>query len=34
LPLGATAKELYRLVDKRGLGKKDFGIMLQFLRGL
>lgn len=33
LPLGATSKELYKLVDKRGLGKKDFGIMLQFLQG-
>lgn len=33
LPVGATAKELYRMADLRGMGDKDFGIMLQFLRG-
>jgi 3-hydroxyisobutyrate dehydrogenase len=33
LPLGAVSKELYRMADLRGLGKKDFGVMLQFLRG-
>lgn len=33
LPLGATSKELYRLADLRGHGDKDFGVMLQFLRG-
>ena len=33
LPLGTTSKELYRLASLRGLGDKDFGVMLQFLRG-
>jgi 3-hydroxyisobutyrate dehydrogenase len=33
LPLGAASKELYRLADLRGHGNKDFGVMLQFLRG-
>ena len=33
LPLGSTAKELYRLADSHGHGDKDFGVMLQFLRG-
>lgn len=33
LPVGAAAKELYRLADLRGHGDKDFGVMLQFLRG-
>jgi len=33
LPLGAASKELYRMADLRGLGDKDFGVMLQFLRG-
>ena len=33
LPLGAVSKELYRMADLRGLGKKDFGVMLQFLKG-
>lgn len=33
LPLGVTSKELYRLANMRGLGEKDFGIILQFLRG-
>lgn len=33
LPLGTTSKELYRLASLRGLGEKDFGVMLQFLRG-
>lgn len=33
LPLGSTSKELYKLADAHGLGAKDFGVMLQFLRG-
>eukprot|EP00592_Proboscia_alata_P005598 CAMPEP_0194382022 /NCGR_PEP_ID=MMETSP0174-20130528/57454_1 /TAXON_ID=216777 /ORGANISM="Proboscia alata, Strain PI-D3" /LENGTH=387 /DNA_ID=CAMNT_0039166937 /DNA_START=87 /DNA_END=1250 /DNA_ORIENTATION=+ len=33
LPVGALSKELYRQVKNRGHGKKDFGIMMQFLRG-
>eukprot|EP00545_Synedropsis_sp_CCMP1620_P000880 CAMPEP_0119029764 /NCGR_PEP_ID=MMETSP1176-20130426/40687_1 /TAXON_ID=265551 /ORGANISM="Synedropsis recta cf, Strain CCMP1620" /LENGTH=301 /DNA_ID=CAMNT_0006986119 /DNA_START=188 /DNA_END=1093 /DNA_ORIENTATION=+ len=33
LPLGTTSKELYRLATLRGMGEKDFGVMLQFLRG-
>jgi 3-hydroxyisobutyrate dehydrogenase len=33
LPLGNVTKELYQLADARGLGNKDFGVMLQFLRG-
>lgn len=33
LPLGSLSKELYRLAALRGWGDKDFGSMLQFLRG-
>lgn len=33
LPLGNLTKELYQLADLRGLGDKDFSVMLQFLRG-
>jgi 3-hydroxyisobutyrate dehydrogenase len=33
LPLGNLTKELYQLAHLRGLGDKDFSIMLQFLRG-
>jgi 3-hydroxyisobutyrate dehydrogenase len=33
MPIGTAMKELYRLADLRGLGDKDFGVMLQFLRG-
>jgi 3-hydroxyisobutyrate dehydrogenase len=33
LPLCSTSKELYKLADAHGLGNKDFGVMLQFLRG-
>lgn len=33
LPLGSLAKELYSMVDLTGNGKKDFGVMMQFLRG-
>lgn len=33
LPIGAAVSELYRLADLRGLGEKDFGVILQLLRG-
>lgn len=33
LPLGTASKELYKLAELRGLGEKDFGVILQFLRG-
>jgi 3-hydroxyisobutyrate dehydrogenase len=33
LPLGTTSKELYQLASLHGLSQKDFGVMLQFLRG-
>jgi 3-hydroxyisobutyrate dehydrogenase len=33
LPLGNVTKELYQLADLRGFGDKDFGVILQFLRG-
>lgn len=33
LPVGNATKELYQLADLRGMGSKDFGIILQFLRG-
>lgn len=33
LPLGTASKELYQLAALHGLGKKDFGVILQFLRG-
>jgi 3-hydroxyisobutyrate dehydrogenase len=33
LPLTTTSKELYKLAELRGLGNKDFGVMLQFLKG-
>lgn len=33
MPLGSASKELYRLAALRGWGDKDFGSMLQFLRG-
>jgi len=33
VPTGASTKELYQMIDKRGLGAKDFGVLLQFLRG-
>jgi 3-hydroxyisobutyrate dehydrogenase len=33
LPIGTATKELYQLVDLRGMGDKDFGVMLQFLKG-
>jgi 3-hydroxyisobutyrate dehydrogenase len=33
LPITSLGKELYQLADLRGLGDKDFGVLLQFLRG-
>jgi 3-hydroxyisobutyrate dehydrogenase len=33
LPLGTATKELYQMADLHGLGDKDFGVMLQFLKG-
>jgi len=33
LPIGTATKELYHLANLRGLGDKDFGVILQFLRG-
>jgi 3-hydroxyisobutyrate dehydrogenase len=33
LPLGNVTKELYQMADLRGMGNKDFGVILQFLRG-
>jgi 3-hydroxyisobutyrate dehydrogenase len=33
LPLTSTSKELYKMTELRGLGEKDFGVMLQFLKG-
>lgn len=33
LPLGNSTRELYQLAEAHGLGDKDFGVLLQFLRG-
>jgi 3-hydroxyisobutyrate dehydrogenase-like beta-hydroxyacid dehydrogenase len=33
LPVGTLSKELYKLAELHGLGDKDFGVMLKFLRG-
>ncbi|KAG7342305.1 3-hydroxyisobutyrate dehydrogenase [Nitzschia inconspicua] len=33
LPIGCAISELYNMADLRGLGDKDFGVLLQFLRG-
>jgi 3-hydroxyisobutyrate dehydrogenase len=33
LPVGNLTKELYQLAHLRGLGDKDFSVLLQFLRG-
>jgi 3-hydroxyisobutyrate dehydrogenase len=33
LPLTSTSKELYKMTELRGMGEKDFGVMLQFLKG-
>lgn len=34
LPMTATSKELYQLAVLRGLGSKDFGVILEFLKGM
>jgi hypothetical protein len=31
--LTSTSKELYKMTELRGLGEKDFGVILQFLKG-
>ncbi len=33
LPIGNATKELYRMATLQGKGSKDFGVLLQFLRG-
>jgi len=33
IPLGATSKQLYQLADINGMGEKDFGVLLQYLKG-
>jgi 3-hydroxyisobutyrate dehydrogenase len=33
VPITSLGKELYQLADLRGLGDKDFGVLMQFLRG-
>ena len=33
LPICSATKELYQLADLHDLGSKDFGVILQFLRG-
>lgn len=33
LPLTNQTKELYRLLELHGFGQKDFGVMMQFLKG-
>jgi len=33
MPLTGLSRQLYSLADNRGLGRKDFGVMLQFLNG-
>ena len=33
VPVGSLTKELYRLIENRGMGDKDFGVLLQFLKG-
>ncbi|KAL7473894.1 hypothetical protein ACHAXS_014428 [Conticribra weissflogii] len=34
LPISGLTRDWYRLADKHGYGKKDFGVMLQFLKGV
>jgi 3-hydroxyisobutyrate dehydrogenase len=34
VPLTVAGKELYKIAAMRGMGDKDFGVMLQFLRGM
>ena len=33
MPVAGLTRDLYRMADKHGHGKKDFGVMLQFLKG-
>ena len=33
MPMTGLSRQLYSLADNRGLGRKDFGVMLQFLNG-
>lgn len=33
LPVTGLSRDLYHLANKHGLGNKDFGVMLQFLKG-
>ena len=33
VPLTSVSKELYRLATLRGMGDKDFGVLLEFLKG-
>lgn len=33
LPVAGLSRDLYRMADLHGLGKKDFGVILQFLKG-
>ncbi|KAL7499458.1 hypothetical protein ACHAWT_006993 [Skeletonema menzelii] len=33
MPVTSLSRQLYSLADNRGLGRKDFGVMLQFLNG-
>ncbi len=33
MPVTGLSRQLYSLADNRGLGRKDFGVMLQFLNG-
>ena len=32
-PMAGQAKELYQMIESQGGGGKDFGYVLQFLRG-
>lgn len=32
VPIGASTKLLYEMVDDKGLGGKDFGVLLQLLK--
>ena len=33
LPITSASKELYKMADVRGYGRKDFGVLLRFLKG-
>ena len=33
MPVAGLTRDLYRLAGMHGFGHKDFGVMLQFLRG-